>query len=92
MKETDRITAVVSQLNALGASIEELPDGMKITGPTPLRGGSIDSYGDHRLGMMGAIARLVAKEPVTVVDTDCITISYPEFFKHLEKVTATSVQ
>ncbi len=92
VKETDRITAVVSQLNALGASIEELPDGMKITGPTPLRGGSIDSYGDHRLGMMGAIASLVAKEPVTVVDTDCITISYPEFFKHLEKVTATSVQ
>lgn len=92
VKETDRITAVAEQLNALGAKIIELPDGMRIEGPTPLSGGVIDSFGDHRLGMMGVIASLVAREPITVKNTDCIRISYPEFFKAVEKVTASSLQ
>lgn len=92
VKETDRITAVASQLNALGANIEELEDGMIIHGPTSLRGGVIDSYGDHRIGMMGAIAALVADGPIEVKDTACIAISYPQFFKHLDKVTQSSLQ
>ena len=92
VRETDRITAVAEQLNALGAKITELPDGMRIEGPTPLSGGVIDSFGDHRLGMMGVIASLVAKEPITVKNTDCIRISYPEFFNAVEKVTASSLQ
>lgn len=92
VKETDRITAVASQLNALGANIEELEDGMIIHGPTPLHGGVIDSYGDHRIGMMGAIAALVADGPIEVKDTACIAISYPQFFKHLDKVTQSSLQ
>src|SRR5699024_4642955 len=76
VKETDRIKAVVDILNTLGANIEEKDDGMIIKGPTPLTGGKIKSYGDHRLAMMGAIASLICKDTVTIDDVDVIDISY----------------
>ncbi len=86
VKETDRIAAVTEALSAVGANIEATDDGMIIHGPTPLTGGTMDSYGDHRLGMMAAIASLVASGPVTIKDPACIDISYPAFFEDLERL------
>lgn len=88
VKETDRIAAVTEELIKLGAHVEATADGMIIHGPTPLTGGQLDSYGDHRLGMMAAIASLVASGPVTINDYTCIDISYPTFFEDLTKLTA----
>lgn len=88
VKETDRITAVVTELKKLGANIEATNDGMIITGPTPLHGAELQSYGDHRIGMMGAIAALIADGEVTIDDAACIAVSYPTFFEHVELLTA----
>ncbi|MGP4060078.1 3-phosphoshikimate 1-carboxyvinyltransferase [Halobacillus sp. H74] len=85
-KETDRIEAVVDTLNRLGANVEALKDGIIIHGKSQLEGGVINSYGDHRIGMMGAIASLVTSNHVTIHDKDCINISYPTFFEHLNDV------
>lgn len=90
VKETDRIAAVTNELTKIGANIEATADGMIIHGPTPLKGGTMDSYGDHRLGMMAGIASLIASEPITIENPACIDISYPSFFEDLETVTKNS--
>ncbi|GGF09444.1 3-phosphoshikimate 1-carboxyvinyltransferase [Halobacillus andaensis] len=86
VKETDRIEAVVTNLRKLGAEVEPTEDGMIISGKNKLTGGSVDSYGDHRIGMMGAIASLITEGTVLIQDKECINISYPNFFDHLKKV------
>ena len=86
VKETDRIAAVTNELNKIGANIEATPDGMIIHGPTSLTGGKMDSYGDHRLGMMAGIASLVTSGPVEIKDPACIDISYPAFFEDLKAI------
>lgn len=83
VKETDRITAVVTELKKLGANIEATEDGMIIQGPTQLTGAALKSYGDHRIGMMAAVAALVTEGAVELDDADCIAVSYPNFFEHL---------
>lgn len=90
VKETDRIAAVTAELKKLGATVEETPDGMIINGPTRLTGATLSSYGDHRIGMMGAIAALLADGEVTIEDTGCIAISYPTFFDHLQQLIASN--
>ncbi|WP_066193221.1 3-phosphoshikimate 1-carboxyvinyltransferase [Gracilibacillus timonensis] len=87
-KETDRIAAVVSTLTQLGANITATEDGMIIQGKTPLHGGVTKSFGDHRIGMMIAIASLLTEEPIALHDDKCIAISYPTFFEDLEKLLA----
>ncbi|WP_117160732.1 3-phosphoshikimate 1-carboxyvinyltransferase [Paraliobacillus sp. X-1268] len=84
-KETDRIASVVNTLQALGASVTATNDGMIIEGQSKLTGGSVDSLGDHRIGMMIAIASLITTDQVTLNNPDCINISYPTFFEHLDK-------
>ncbi|CAM5181500.1 3-phosphoshikimate 1-carboxyvinyltransferase OS=Ureibacillus acetophenoni OX=614649 GN=aroA PE=3 SV=1 [Ureibacillus acetophenoni] len=86
VKETDRITAVVTELKKLGAKIEATDDGMIIEGPTKLHGGSLKSYGDHRIGMMAAVAGLITDSPVELDDADCIAVSYPSFFEHVNEL------
>ncbi|MCT2537379.1 3-phosphoshikimate 1-carboxyvinyltransferase [Aquibacillus koreensis] len=86
-KESDRIASVVNTLQALGADIEATKDGMIIHGNRTLSGGKVDSYGDHRIGMMIAIASLITEQAVTLVNPACISISYPSFFEHLKKVS-----
>lgn len=86
VKETDRIAAVVETLKRLGANIEATEDGMVIEGPTNLTGAEVDSYGDHRIGMMAAIAGLVTEGSVVLNNSECISISYPDFFEHLKSV------
>jgi 3-phosphoshikimate 1-carboxyvinyltransferase len=90
VKETDRITAVVTELKKLGANIEATDDGMIINGPTKLHGGDLHSYGDHRIGMMSAIAALVSTSPIEIDDPDCIAVSYPTFFEHVEGLLKNS--
>jgi len=86
VKETDRIAAVVETLKKLGANIEATDDGMIIEGPTPLRGGEVDSFGDHRIGMMAAIASLITEGSVVLTNSECISISYPDFFEHMQEI------
>ncbi|MGI8315354.1 3-phosphoshikimate 1-carboxyvinyltransferase [Halobacillus mangrovi] len=85
-KETDRISAVVDNLNQLGAHVEARQDGLVIHGGSTLNGGTVDSLGDHRIGMMGAVASLISETSVTIVGKECINISYPSFFSHLDKI------
>jgi len=87
VKESDRIKAVVENLRKMGAKIEELPDGMVIEGPTPLRGGvEIRTYGDHRIAMAFTIAGLLADKPIKLDNPQCVAVSYPQFFEDLKKV------
>lgn len=87
VKETDRIKAVVEVLTTLGANIEEKEDGLIINGETSLSGGTIKSYADHRMAMLGAVASLICEDTVTIDDVSSIAISYPNFFKHIEKIS-----
>ncbi|MGI2327060.1 3-phosphoshikimate 1-carboxyvinyltransferase [Planococcus sp. YIM B11945] len=86
VKETDRIAAVVEELSKIGASIEATADGMIIHGPTPLHGAQMASYGDHRLGMMAAVAALAASGTIEIDDPDCISVSYPNFIDHMNQL------
>jgi 3-phosphoshikimate 1-carboxyvinyltransferase len=83
LKESDRIAGVVDGLRALGAHIEATDDGFAVRGSGGLRGGTLDSRGDHRLAMMGAVAGLASKEGVEVIGVDSAAISYPGFVEDL---------
>jgi 3-phosphoshikimate 1-carboxyvinyltransferase len=85
IKESDRIKTTVSELRKLGAKIEELEDGLKITGPTKLKGATVQSYGDHRIAMAMAIAGLVADGETIIEDTECIETSFPGFSDILKR-------
>lgn len=84
VKETNRIDTMVNQLKALGANIIATEDGMEIKGPTPLKGGVVGSFGDHRIGMAMALCGLIAENTVTVNDTEAISVSYPTFFNDIK--------
>lgn len=84
VKETNRIDTVVGELRKLGAKIDATDDGMIIHGKSSLTGGVVNSHGDHRIGMMLAIAALLSKENVFLENPEAISISYPEFFIHLQ--------
>lgn len=86
VKETNRIDTVVNELKKLGADILATEDGMIIKGKTRLYGGSLDSYGDHRIGMMGAIASLIADGETVLQNDQAINVSYPNFFEHMESL------
>jgi 3-phosphoshikimate 1-carboxyvinyltransferase len=86
VKESDRITAVTTELNKLGANIEERPDGFVIHGGTPLavfEPTVVEVYDDHRIGMMLAIAALITEGEVILADDSVVDISYPTFFDDL---------
>jgi 3-phosphoshikimate 1-carboxyvinyltransferase len=78
-KESDRIATVSEALTALGGSVEPTEDGMRITGTGGLRGGSVDSQGDHRIAMLGAIAGLASQRGVDVRGMDAAAVRYPGF-------------
>jgi 3-phosphoshikimate 1-carboxyvinyltransferase len=84
LKETDRIATVVDGLRGLGGEIEATADGFVVTGTGGLRGGMIESHGDHRLAMMGAIAGMASREGVEVVGMDAAAVSYPRFMDDFE--------
>lgn len=85
VKETDRIQVVADSLNAMGANVVPTEDGMIITGPTPLHGADLETFGDHRIGMMAAIAALLVRDGNVVLNrAEAINTSYPGFFEDLE--------
>lgn len=86
VKETDRITTVVKNLRLMGGEVEEFEDGMEITGGHPLRGATLQSYGDHRIAMAFAIAGLFSQGETVIENTACVNTSYPGFVKHLQAV------
>ncbi len=88
VKETDRIKTVSQELGKLGVEITELPDGMIIKGRKnwQVKDDTLDSHGDHRLGMMAAIAALKSDKPLRLANEDSISVSYPGFFSDLEKL------
>jgi 3-phosphoshikimate 1-carboxyvinyltransferase len=86
VKESDRIAVLVAGLRALGADVEELPDGFVVRGPSPLSGGEVDAAGDHRMAMVFAVAGLVASGPVRVRGMESVGDSFPGFLQALEGV------
>jgi len=85
-KESDRIVAVVDNLEAMGAEVEELDDGFIVNGTGNLNGNKIDSYKDHRVAMAFAIAGLAAHGTTVIKNSEWAQISFPEFFSTLEKL------
>lgn len=86
VKESDRIAALSTELRKMGAQIEELEDGMIITGPTKLKGATVESHGDHRIAMSLAIAATIADGETTIENAECISISYPTFEATLRSI------
>ena len=87
VKETDRIQVVADALNSMGADITPTADGMIINGKSSLHGAKINTFGDHRIGMMTAIAALLVKEGEVDLDrAESINTSYPSFFNDLESL------
>jgi 3-phosphoshikimate 1-carboxyvinyltransferase len=87
-KESDRITTVVEGLRALGAEIEASADGFRVTGTGGLRGGVIDSAGDHRLALLGAVAGLASRDGVEIRGFEAAAVSYPGFRDDLALLSA----
>ena len=79
VKESDRIAGIVEGLNGLGGDLEATEDGFVVRGTGGLRGGIIDSRGDHRLAMIGAVAGLASAEGVEVLGMEAAAVSYPGF-------------
>jgi len=87
-KESDRISSVCRELRIIGATVSEKPDGFIIDGREKLVGGNVEPHGDHRLAMALTVAGLNAQRPVSVVDPDIISESFPEFCKIMELLGA----
>ncbi len=85
-KESDRIAAVVKNLQKMGADIEEFPDGFRV-GRSYLKGAEIDSFGDHRIAMAFGVASLFAEGDTTINGMACANVSFPGFFEELRRVS-----
>lgn len=87
VKESDRIAAVAGNLRAMGAEVEERPDGLIIAGGRRLHGADVVTEGDHRIAMAFAIAGLVADGETRIHDAECADVSFPGFYDTLRDVT-----
>ena len=88
VKETDRIETVTTSLRTLGVRIEEREDGFRVRGvPTRPKGGGMQSSGDHRVAMLGAVAGLISCDGVELEGAEAVAVSFPGFFDVLESVT-----
>jgi 3-phosphoshikimate 1-carboxyvinyltransferase len=86
IKESDRLKTTASLLENLGATVEELSDGLVVTGKNHLHGGTVDSANDHRIAMSAAIAALACDEPVVVLDAQAVNKSYPAFWTDYQRL------
>lgn len=86
-KESDREESIKNMLRQLGVSFEIANDTLKIEGTTTFRPAVIDSYNDHRIAMSAAIAALHASGSIVIAKANCVSKSYPDFFKHFEKLS-----
>ncbi len=87
VKETNRIDTVATELEKMGARITPTEDGMIIEGRSSLHGAVVHSHGDHRIGMMLAVAACIAKGDMSLQNEQAIAVSYPSFFEHMENLT-----
>lgn len=85
-KECDRLAAISSELNKIGADIKEEQEGLIINGKDMLKGGMVDSCNDHRIAMAMAIASLKCTNPLIIKNAGCIKKSYPDFWCHFKKM------
>jgi len=96
VKESDRLAMMAANLTKLGAQVEEQPDGLVITGPTPLTGGTpgtpvvFETAGDHRIAMAMSIAALISKGDSALDNDACVAVSYPDYFKTLATLLVAS--
>jgi 3-phosphoshikimate 1-carboxyvinyltransferase len=88
VKESDRISTVVEGLRGLGASIDALDDGFVVRGTGGLAGGRLETRGDHRLALLGAVAGLASAEGVEVVGMEAAAVSYPGFEADIARLVA----
>ncbi|MFY9250769.1 MAG: 3-phosphoshikimate 1-carboxyvinyltransferase [Vulcanococcus sp.] len=88
VKETDRLAVMARQLGAMGAQIEEFPDGMTIQGGVTLHGAEVDSETDHRVAMSLAVAAQIASGVTTIARPEAAAVSYPGFWDDLERLQA----
>lgn len=86
VKETDRLSAIATNLRAMGVTVNENPDGLEIFGGTPLKGAQLSSFGDHRIAMAFAIAGLFAEGETTIDGVECVATSYPGFYETLQRL------
>lgn len=84
VKESDRIAAMTEGLRRMGGQVTELPDGWEIRGGGGLEGARVSSHGDHRVAMALAVAGLLAGGETEIEGAECVSISYPRFWDHLE--------
>jgi 3-phosphoshikimate 1-carboxyvinyltransferase len=87
VKESDRLYAMEDGLRAMGADITVTEDGWVINGPRNLEGARVDSAGDHRVAMALAVAGMIADGRTEIDGAECVDISYPDFFDHLEHLS-----
>ncbi|MDI6799137.1 MAG: 3-phosphoshikimate 1-carboxyvinyltransferase [Actinomycetota bacterium] len=86
VKESDRITAITSELKSLGADIKELADGFEVKGPSKLKGTKVDSYGDHRMAMALTVAGLIAEGETVIDGAASVDISFPGFIETINSL------
>ncbi len=85
-KETDRIAATVQNLRTMGAEVKEYDDGLAVAGVVRLKGARLDAHGDHRIAMAFSVAALLAEGDSQISGSECVAISFPEFFERLDSV------
>ena len=91
-KESDRLAAIASELRKLGGKVEVADDGLVVSGPNTLRGGTVESHGDHRIAMALAVAALTAANPVTIRNAQSVSKSYPTFFDDIRSLGGEVVE
>lgn len=92
LKESDRIESVCRMLRALGGEVEETEDGMRIHGGRRFAGGTVDSFGDHRIAMAAAVASLWSDGEVTVTGAEAVQKSYPGFWNDFSRLLAPQTE
>ena len=88
VKESDRIAALAAGLREMGAEVEELEDGLRVTGPRQLNGAEVDSRGDHRIAMAFAVAGMLADGVTKIAGAESVAISDPGFWEQVERFGA----
>lgn len=86
VKESNRLDIIVHHLKEMGADVTPAPDGMLIRGGKPLTGAVLDSHMDHRIAMSFAIAAMAGNGETEILNSDCVSISYPDFYADLRRL------
>lgn len=86
LKESDRLATTALNLRTMGAAVEEFEDGLFVSGPVRLRGAHVDSHSDHRIAMAFSVAALIAEGETELAGSECVAISFPEFYALLDSL------